>query len=109
MPITQFDQYYGKYRLTPSIVFGKALITYQFAVTAMAPVLVISASNARFYVVINNDPTQTIFIGSRNVTLQSGFALKPSSQPLIFAMAENAELWAIASGPTTLFLLDMGV
>lgn len=103
-----FRKFYERYRLTPSIVLGKSLRTQQFTVGATA-IPIIRSIEPRMYVISSIDPANPVFIGGPGVTVVSGYAILPASSPVIFAMTENAELWAVASAEETLFLIDMGI
>lgn len=106
--LTPFRRMYERYQLTPSIVFGKSLITKQFTVTS-TPVRIIEPTVAKFYSIAVIDPAGVVLIGNKSTTVQSGFAIAPQTSPFTFAITENAELWAVSSGSVTLFLVDFGL
>lgn len=106
--IFPFHKMYERYKLTPSIVFGKSLRTQQFTVNA-TPQLIIQSVEPRMYMVGALDASNPVFIGGREVATVSGFPIVPALSPIVFAMTENSELWAVAASDELLFLIDMGI
>jgi len=105
---TPFDRMYTKYRLTPAVVLGTSLFTQQITLTANVPTLIITATVAKFYMVIPDNVDVKIYIGNAGVTVSSGFGL-PTGVPLTFAMTENSVLWAVAGSNTLIHVMDMGI
>lgn len=108
LELAPFRRFVSRYQLTPSIVFGKSLQTQQFTVTT-TPIQIIQPVEARMYVLGVIDAANPIFIGNQGVSITSGFAVLPALSPLVFAMTENAQLWAVSSGSVVCFLIDMGI
>lgn len=106
--VMPFDRMYAKYRLTPSIVLGKSLFTEQIALTANVSRVIITATASKFYAVISNVVDVRVFIGNKGVTIQSGFGL-PTDAPFVFAVTENAEVYAVAGSNTSVHIMDMGI
>lgn len=105
---TPFERMYSKYRLTPTVVIGKSLFTQQVTLIANVPTLIITATVAKFYAIIPNATDIRVFIGNNGVTTVSGFGL-PTGVPFVFALTENAELWAVAGSNTSVHVMDMGI
>lgn len=108
LELAPFKRFVSRYQLTPSIVFGKSIRTEQFTVTT-TPIQIIPPIEARMYALGVINATDPIFIGGPNVSTVSGFAVNPAISPLVFAMTENAQLWAVSSGSVVCFLIDMGI
>jgi hypothetical protein len=106
--LTPFKKFIDRYGLSPGIVFGKSLLTTQFTI-GTTPTRIIEGTFAKFYMIASIDTMTTVFIGGPGVSITSGFAVTPQLSPFVFAMTENAELWAVSSGSVVLFLADFGI
>lgn len=106
--LTPFRHMYDRYRLTPSVVLGKSIVTQQFTI-GTTPTLIIEPTVAKFYALAVIDPAAAVLIGGKNVTISSGFPIVPATSPFSFALTENAELWAVSSGSIVIFVLDYGL
>lgn len=106
--LTPFKRFIDRYGLSPGIVFGKSLITQQFTI-GTTPTRIIEGTFAKFYMIATIDLVTPAFIGGPGVTITSGFAVIPALSPFVFAMTENAELWAVSSGSVVVFLADFGL
>lgn len=104
---TPFERMYSKYRLTPTAVLGTSLFTQQIALVANVPTLIITATVAKFYMVIPNGSDIRVYIGNAGVSTSSGFGLP--TVPFTFAMTENSLLYAVAGSNTAIHVLDMGI
>lgn len=86
---------------------GKTFNTRQVTVGTTA-LRIIQNLRPMAYAIANDDATTSILIGNGTVALGNGWPIS-AEQRLVFAMAENTELFAIASAPVTAFILEMGI
>lgn len=95
--------------LSPDIVLDRTWTTMQYVVPINAAIRVILPGRPKLYYISAQAFPGTVYIGpNRDVTVAGGFGVSAANN-IIVALRENAEMWAIASAQTALYIIDMGL
>ena len=103
----QLEEMFRYKRVAPDVVFGQTLFTMQITIGTTATLLAKSL-RPQVFLLVNADPLTNFFIGNQEVTLDSGFPIL-ANNPLVFALLENSEIYAVAASSTKAYLLEMGI
>lgn len=103
----QLEEMFRYKHVSPDVVFGRTIFTSQVAVGTTAT-LIAKALRPQVFLLVNANENANFFIGNSEVTVSSGFPIL-ANNPLVFALLENVELYAVASAPIVAYVLEMGI